>query len=169
MLSTVVSLVIWKYCPLYVLPPDSVASMVPETPSELFQLKVAAFAPDGVDPVPVPIVVQPAAIATSSGSITAALRYLISILLFLAAREIASVSTESVAAENRNLISCLARDIAAEIGLHEFDRDRSRSQFPMAHVSEAGEGGNSRRAGPISSAKRVAVIFLVDHDREHKR
>jgi hypothetical protein len=47
--------------------------MVPETPSELFQLKVAAFAPEDVDPVPVPIVVQPAAIATSSGSISAAL------------------------------------------------------------------------------------------------
>jgi hypothetical protein len=54
------------------LPPDNVALIVPETPSELFQLKVAALAPDGVDPVPVPIVVQPAAIATSSGNITAA-------------------------------------------------------------------------------------------------
>ena len=72
MLSTVVSLVIWKYCPLYDLPPDTVALMVPETPSELFQLKVAAFAPDGEDPLPVPIVVHPVAIATSSGSITAA-------------------------------------------------------------------------------------------------
>jgi hypothetical protein len=43
----------------------------------------------------------------------------------MAAREIASVSTESVAAETRISISCLARDIAAEIGLLEFDRDRS--------------------------------------------
>jgi hypothetical protein len=54
------------------LPSDSVALIVPETPSELFQLKVAALAPDGVDPVPVPIVVQPAAKATSSGNVNAA-------------------------------------------------------------------------------------------------
>jgi hypothetical protein len=38
---------------------------------ELFQLNVVASAPDGVDPVPVPIVVQPAATATSTGGIVA--------------------------------------------------------------------------------------------------
>jgi hypothetical protein len=54
------------------LPSASDALMVPETPSELFQLKVAALAPAGVDPVPVPIVVQPAAMATSSGNTNAA-------------------------------------------------------------------------------------------------
>jgi hypothetical protein len=43
----------------------------------------------------------------------------------MAVREIASVSTESVAADNRVSISRLARDIAAVIGLLEFDRDRS--------------------------------------------
>jgi hypothetical protein len=96
------------------LPSDIVALIVPETPSELFQLKVAALAPDGVDPVPVPIVVQPAAMATSSGNINAAFRYLISILLFMSIRKIASISTGSMAAENHFSISCLARDIADE-------------------------------------------------------
>jgi hypothetical protein len=43
--------------------------MVPETPSELFQLKVVGLAPDGVEPNPVPMVVQPAAIMARSGSI----------------------------------------------------------------------------------------------------
>jgi hypothetical protein len=43
--------------------------MVPETPSELFQLNVVGLAPDGVEPKPVPMVVQPAAAATRSGSI----------------------------------------------------------------------------------------------------
>jgi hypothetical protein len=46
--------------------------MVPETPSELFQLKVTGLAPDAEVPYPVPIVVHPVAIAASSGSISAA-------------------------------------------------------------------------------------------------
>jgi hypothetical protein len=41
----------------------------------------------------------------------------LSILLFMSAREIASVSTGSVPAASRISISWLARDIAAEISL----------------------------------------------------
>src|SRR5882672_6760187 len=67
-LSTRVSLVIWKNWPLYVLPSASVASMVPVTAPELFQLKLTGLAPDRVEPVPVPMVVQPAASAISSGN-----------------------------------------------------------------------------------------------------
>jgi hypothetical protein len=37
-----------------------VALMLPEMPSELFQLNVVGAPPESVDPVPVPIVVQPA-------------------------------------------------------------------------------------------------------------
>jgi hypothetical protein len=50
-------------------PSVNVALMVPETPSELFQLNVVGLVPDGVEPKPVPMVVQPAETATSSGSI----------------------------------------------------------------------------------------------------
>jgi len=40
--------------------------MVPETPSELFQLNVVELPPEVVAPTPVPVVVQPAEIAASN-------------------------------------------------------------------------------------------------------
>jgi hypothetical protein len=43
--------------------------MVPETPLELCQLNTVGLPPDGVDPVPVPIVVQPAAIVAITEAI----------------------------------------------------------------------------------------------------
>jgi hypothetical protein len=43
--------------------------MVPETPSELFQLNTVGLAPEGVEPDPVPMVVQPHAMTASIGSI----------------------------------------------------------------------------------------------------
>jgi hypothetical protein len=49
------------------LAPGIVALMVPETPLELFQLNTVGLPPDGVDPVPVPIVVQPTAIVARIG------------------------------------------------------------------------------------------------------
>jgi hypothetical protein len=47
-------------------------------------------------------------------------------------REIASVSTASVAAENRVSISCLARDIAVEIALSVHASNRLGVQNPDA-------------------------------------
>jgi hypothetical protein len=43
--------------------------MLPETPSELFQLNVVGLAPDGVEPNPVPMVVQPPAIIARIGNV----------------------------------------------------------------------------------------------------
>jgi hypothetical protein len=57
--------------------------MVPETESELFQLKLTGFAPVAVAPNPVPMVVQPAASTASSGSATITFVCLMSLLLFV--------------------------------------------------------------------------------------
>jgi hypothetical protein len=55
--------------------------MVPVTESELLQLKLTGLAPDRVEPLPVPMVVQPAASATSSGNASLAVEIVMSFLL----------------------------------------------------------------------------------------
>ena len=73
--------------------------MVPETPSELFQLNTVGLPPEGVDPVPVPIVVQPAESAPRADD----------------SRELFCFETITLAPIDRNLVArdLLDRDEAA--------------------------------------------------------
>jgi hypothetical protein len=64
-------------------PEASAALIVPDTESELFQLKLIGIAPVAVDPDPVPMVVQPAASAANSGRIHFAVEEFISCLLLI--------------------------------------------------------------------------------------
>jgi hypothetical protein len=64
-----------------VLPSDSDAFIDPETLSELFQLKLTGLEPVAVEPNPVPIVVQPVASTTSSGSPSFTVGRIMSLLL----------------------------------------------------------------------------------------
>src|ERR1700731_556701 len=62
---------------------DAVASIVPETPPELFQLKLTGSVPEAVEPNPVPIVVQPVTRTTSSGSPNFTVGCVMSLLQFV--------------------------------------------------------------------------------------
>jgi hypothetical protein len=67
--------------PLYVLPSDSLALIVPEIESAPFQLKLTKLAPEAVEPRPVPIVVQIAAGAARKGSARFTMGCVMSLLL----------------------------------------------------------------------------------------
>src|SRR5882724_1666952 len=87
--------------------------MDPETAPSLFQLKVTGSAPESVAPVPVPMVVQPAASAISSGSPSFTIECLTSFLLLPPANGIAAGQARSVLAPDCASTSRPVRKISA--------------------------------------------------------
>jgi hypothetical protein len=82
-------------------------------PSELFHVKLTEFPPVAVEPVPVPIVVQPVANTTASGSPSFAIERIISVSSLCSTSESAADAETMMLGDHIVLISSPSPSVSA--------------------------------------------------------